>query len=63
METTIDKTKELLKKAFYRGNEVADIPTGDFKELAEDWEKWYSDNVKNILPLPIMASCRNCSHK
>ena len=60
----MDKTKELLKKAFYRGNEVADMPSYYYEGLADEWEKWYSDNVKNILPLHVVSYC-DCedSHK
>ena len=60
----MDKTKELLKKAFYRGNEVADMPSDDWDGLAYDWEKWYNDNVENILPLHVVSksACdtKNC---
>ena len=50
-----ERSKELLKKAFYRGNEVADMPSYYYEGLADEWEKWYNENVENILPLYIVS--------
>ena len=51
-----ERSKELLKKAFYRGNEVADMPSYYYEGLADEWEKWYSENVENILPLYVVSN-------